>query len=222
MNSNPNTGGGVKNNFISKVENSHNKMTASGSNSNEISNNFNTTINNIDNSIQIITTADGRQIIINNNHYFDNVTPTLIESSNSHTNLLQSTPSHEHVTSPVHSEVVITPVVDSSSLGHNLKHSISKVFDKNIFKKDRLTSRHYPLDNTFRISIKKYEDLLTGSYLLRKYIIENSCLIYDSKILTSLNNIIDDIKIFLNLQLRLEGLKLEGFAGIDQSLARNH
>lgn len=67
----------------------------------------------------------------------------------------------------------------------------------------------------FKISTNKYEDLLKSSYRLRSYMEFCKPYFANQNLFNYLNNIISDLEIFLNLQLRLEQLKIIADLPID-------
>jgi hypothetical protein len=202
------------NNFNTQIENSHNRIIVSSSSNLPVSNNFNTNVINNDNSIQIIKIEDGRQIILNTGLNNDNIS-TLETSSASHTGRINTgEATHSQSIGSSRRSGVQRSTVSAVGThnnrttpfgGHNnilklLKRSIS-IFNLKQHNFDCLND--YP---RFKISINKYEELLLTSYQLRNYMVNNAPLIYNQEIFNYIYNIIDELKLFLNIQLKIEEL----------------
>ena len=224
------------NNFNTQVENSNNQIIVSSSS--VVSNNFNTNIVNKNNSIKIMTLADGRQIIINNNSGLASTdSQTEIESSVSHrsTALInsQSIELSQNIntdsTTASHSQIATTSYfITSPNIMKTFKWGV------NLFNlKQPNFNNHILLDPPMlKIAINKFEELLLESYRLRNYMDHNIAIIYKQNMFKCLNYVIADLKVFLNIQLKIEELNrlaclpLEAFNNpllpLHNSLIENH
>jgi hypothetical protein len=200
----------IRNNF--GTENVNNRITGIIDDDNPLNISDNFTTRNADNTIELIRTRDGRQIVINHNIQIDNVSisrPSTNSVASSLTGRVIS-PGDVGSTTGLNRNQSTSNILNQNNTQSSklrkmnslmeLKHRIGKLFITN--KTPKLTSKDFPINDQtiFKISEIKIEELLLPTYRLKNFMVDNSIFFYNTDILKSLNSIINDLELFINIQ----------------------